>query len=141
MPAKTRKPPRILFIVLIILGVLLIGFFGMRALRAFKKFDGHRPPPHSSGKVETDVELIRDWMTVPFISRMYQVPPDILFEALQVSPPDAHDKSLKALNDEFYPDQEGYVLELVKQTISANLPPPTPASAPTTEAPPKAPTP
>src|SRR6266498_3741207 len=64
---------------LIIIGLMIIGFFGLRTARAFRQFHGHRPPPpFSTESIETDVSLIRDWMTVPFISRMYHVPPPVL---------------------------------------------------------------
>ena len=125
-------------IVLILLGVVIIGFFGMRALHAFKKFNGHRPPP--PGKVETDVELIRDWMTVPFISRMYHVPDEIIFEALKIPPNDNRDKSLMELDQEYYPDTGGFVMDLVKATILAHQPPPT-AVPPQTAIPPLTPVP
>ena len=71
---------RILFIALSVLGVMLILFFGLRALRAFKKFDGHRPPPMAK-ELQTDVNDIENWMTVPFISHNYGVPPEVLFDA------------------------------------------------------------
>ena len=125
MSSRTSPWQRALVIGLILIGILITGFFGMRAVHAFRKFNGHRPP--QPGKVETNVELIRDWMTIPFISRTYQVPPDIIFKALDLSPQKARDKSLKFLNDEYFPDQSGYVLDLVKSTVSANLPPPDPA--------------
>jgi len=113
---------------LIILGLLIIGFFGMRTVHAFREFHGHRPPPH--GKLETDVELIRDWMTIPFISRMYQVPPPVLFEALDIPPQGNQDKSLKLLNDEYYPGVRGFVEAKVKTAILENQPPavPTPSN-------------
>ncbi|MBI5352849.1 MAG: hypothetical protein HZB50_09455 [Chloroflexi bacterium] len=139
MPSRTSPQQRSLVFGLIFIGILFTAFFGMRAFHAFRKFNGHRPPPPN--KFETDVELIRDWMTVPFISRMYQVSPEIIFEALSISPQKDHNKSLKELNDEYYPNKNGYVLELVKQTVSANLPPPTPGSAPTESLPPTAPAP
>jgi hypothetical protein len=113
---KTPKQ-RALVISLIILGILFTIFFGMRAFRAFKKFEGHGPPPH--GKVETNVELIRDWMTVSFVSKMYRVPERELFDALNVSPLGSHDKSLKALNEDYYPDKAGFVMDTVKATILA----------------------
>jgi len=129
MSSKTQ-PRQYLFVIgLITIGVLFTAFFGMRAFHAFRKFNGHRPPP--PGKVETDVELIRDWMTVPFISRTYQVPPDVIFEALKIPPQKDHDKSLKVLNDEYFPDQDGYVLSLVKGTVLAHQPQPIPDSAST----------
>jgi len=139
MPSKANPKQRALVIGLIIFGVLFTAFFGMRAFHAFKKFNGHHHPP--PGKVETDVELIRDWMTVPFISRMYQVPPEIIFEALNLTPQQAHEKSLKDLNKEYYPDKDGYVLSVVKETILAHQPPLTSASAPTTVSPPTVPAP
>ena len=117
MFAQSTPKQRALVIGLIILGILFTAFFGMRVFHAFKKFDGHRPPPH--GKVETDVELIRDWMTVSFISKMYRVPEREIFDALNVSPLGSHDKSLKALNDDYYPDKDGFVMDTVKATIHA----------------------
>ncbi|MBV5267035.1 MAG: hypothetical protein JZU67_00635, partial [Burkholderiaceae bacterium] len=105
-------------------------FFGMRAFRSYKKFNGHRPPP--PGKVETDVELIREWMTVSFISKTYQVPEKTIFDALKVSPLGSHDKSLKDLNNDYYPDKDGFVMETVKVTILAHQPLPPPDSVPTT---------
>ncbi len=118
-------------IALLLLGIVIVAFFGIRVLHGFRKFNGHRPPP--PGKVETDVELIRDWMTVPFISRMYHVPDEIIFEALEISPKNNRDKSLKNLNQELFPDNDGVVLDLVKATILEHQPPPAPdaSSAPT----------
>lgn len=99
----------------------------MRAFHAFRKFNGQRPPP---GKMKTDVELIRDWMTIPFISRTYQVPPEVIFEALKISLQKDREKSLKILNEEYFPDQDGYVLRLVKEAILAHQPPPIPDAVP-----------
>lgn len=141
MSSHISSRQRALWIGLITFGVLFSAFFGLRTLHAIRKFNGHRPP--SAGKAETDVELIRDWMTIPFISRTYQVPPELIFETLKISPQKGHDKSLKELNEEYYPDQDGFVLNLVKETVAANNAsrPPLPASAPTTISPPTAPAP
>ena len=134
MSANTNPKQKALVIGLIILGVLFTAFFGMRVARAFRKFDGHRPPPR--GEVETDVELIRDWMTIKFISRTYAVPERILFEALDISPNSNFEKSLKDINEEYFPDQDGYVLDLIKATVQTNLPqPPTGPTPPTAPAP------
>jgi hypothetical protein len=137
MFSKTNSKQRALVIGLIILGILFTVFFGMRAFHAFRRFGGHRPPP---GKIETDVELIRDWMTVPFISRMYRVSERDIFDALKISPLGSEHKSLKDLNHDYYPDKSGFVLETVKATILAHQPPPPEASrTPTTIPPPTAP--
>lgn len=117
---------RILFIALSILGVMLILFFGLRVFHAYKKFNGHRPP--LAKELETDVEDIEDWMTIPFISHNYGVPPEILFDALNIDPKETLKKNLKQLNDEFYPDEDGYVLTTVKAVILSNQPPLPPAA-------------
>jgi len=124
MSSNATPRQRALVIGLIIVGIVFTAFFGMRAFHAFKKFNGHRPPP--PGKVETDVELIRDWMTVPFISRMYRFPEKDLFDAIGIPPFSNHDKSLKAINQDYYPNTDGYVLDMVKTTILAHQPIPTP---------------
>jgi hypothetical protein len=127
---KTKQ--KILIITLIVLGVLLVGFFGLRAFRPFKELRGHRPPP--PGEIETDVTLIRDWMTIPYIAQRYYVPGEKLFEAVKIPPPGNKDKSLAQLNKEFYPDQSGYVLETIKADILAHQPP-TPPTPPATSKP------
>jgi hypothetical protein len=137
MLSKANPKQSALVIGLIVFGILFTFFFGMRAFHAFKKFDGHRPPP--PGKVETDVELIREWMTVSFIARMYHVPEKDIYEALNISPQGRREKSLKDLNNDYYPDKDGFVMDTVKATILAHQPPLTPDSAPTTVPPPTAP--
>ncbi len=74
--------------------------------------------------METDVELIRGWMTVPFIAELYRVP-DLLFDALKISPEGNREKSLRDLNREYYPDADSFVLETVKATVrnSSDVPP------------------
>jgi hypothetical protein len=122
---ETKTKRRALFITLTILGVLLILFFGVRAFHAFKNFEKHRPP-HFAEELQTDVENIEDWMTIPFISHNYGLPPDILFDALDIEPKGNFKKSLKQLNEEFYPEDNGYVLATVKATILAHQPPDAP---------------
>ena len=108
---------------LIIIGLMIVGFFGLRTARAFRQFHGHRPPPpFATEHIETDVNLIRDWMTIPFISRMYRVPSPVLFDALKIPDQKNEEKSLKQLNEEYYPQDDGVVLESIKATVSANQP-------------------
>ncbi|HLO29442.1 MAG TPA: hypothetical protein VK249_09925 [Anaerolineales bacterium] len=113
---------RLLVLGLIILGIVIVGLFGLRTMRAFRQFHGHgRPPP--PGRVETDVEKIQDWMTIPFISRTYLVPDRMLFKAVGVPENGNRQKSLKELNDEYYPQADGVVLEKIKATILTRQPP------------------
>jgi len=129
----TPKLQRILTVSLIIIGVFVVALFGVRTLRAFGKFRGHRPPRFepaaaTTQQVETDVELIRDWMTIPFIQHTYHVPPEVLFKELGIPPKGNQEKSLMQLNEEFFPDENGVVLEKVKAIILANQPPPIPTT-------------
>lgn len=103
---------------LIIIGLMIVGLFGLRTARAFKKFHGHRPPPPFAAQhIETDVELIRDWMTLPYISITYGLPPDLLYQTLNIPPDGTEKKSLRQLNHEYYPNESGTVLEKVKAAI------------------------
>jgi hypothetical protein len=107
---------------LIILGLLFVIFFGLRTARAFRQFRDHRPPPpFATQQIETDVNLIRDWMTIPFISKMYHVKPHLLFETLEIPEQGSREKSLRQLNDEYYPQAEGIVLERVKAAVQAEI--------------------
>lgn len=122
---------RILVTILILLGILLAGFFGLRAFHAFREFRRHGPPPvpplapmENAPATETDVELIRDWMTIPYIAMTYRVHPKVIFDALEISPRGNEDKSLAQLNEEFFPQSPGLVIELVKATIQAHQPTP-----------------
>ncbi|MBE0681758.1 MAG: hypothetical protein IH589_07565 [Anaerolineales bacterium] len=144
MSTTGSSKQRSLIIILIILGCLLVTFFGLRAFHAFKKFNGHRPPPPASAEIETDVELIRDWMTIPFIARTYWVPEKEIFDALGISPKDNREKSLKEINEEYFPKQDGLAIELVKTAVLAHQPPltvvpPQTAVPPLTPVPPASP--
>ena len=69
----------VLSIALVILGAALVGFFGVRAYRAYTRF---QTAALATGT--TDVEAIRGWMTLPSIARAYGVPEDTLFAALAI---------------------------------------------------------
>ncbi len=119
----TPRKQRALIIGLISVGLLLVGFFGIRSLLSLREFRGHLPhfppPPavQAGQEIETDVELIREWMTIGFLSHTYQVPTNLLYDALKIPPRGNEMKSLEELNNEYFPDQPGYVLEIVKTTI------------------------
>jgi hypothetical protein len=133
MDNSTNPRQRNFVVGLIIIGVMIVIFFGLRTVRAFREFHGHRPPPpFATRPVETDVNLIRDWMTIPFIAKMYHVRPHILFEAMDIPEPGNREKSLKQLNDEYFPEVEGIVLEKIKTAVLAALAdqPPIPPDTP-----------
>src|SRR5215475_6838785 len=122
----TTTKQRAVVIGLILLGLLIAGFFGLRFFHAFRDFRGHHPPrfPHQGDQpAQTDVTLIRDWMTIPYISMAYRLPPNLLYDALKIPPKGNDHKSLKQLNDKYYSQQSDYVINLVKETIQAHEPP------------------
>jgi len=128
----TASRQRALIISLIIIGMVIVGFFGLRTLHAFREFRGHRPPPPfapDAAQVETDVDLIRDWMTISYISRTYHVPSKILFDALGIPSRGNEEKSLAQLNEKYSPKTPGIIVEVVKATILANRPPLPPVTA------------
>lgn len=113
-----------LIFILIFIGGVIVGVFGLRTLHAFREVRGHRPPPpraEDSQQIETDVEMIREWMTIPYISKTYQVPANVLFDALGIPAEKNREKSLKRLNKEYFPGANGYVLEKIKATVLAAL--------------------
>ena len=122
---------RALIISLIIIGIIIVGFFGLRTLHAFREFREHRPPPPSApdaGQIETDVELIRDWMTIPYISRTYHVPAKKLYDTLEIPRKGNDEKSLAQLNEQYFPQAPGIVIEMIKAAVQPNPPvaPPVP---------------
>jgi hypothetical protein len=132
---------RMLIFTLTILGCIFILFFGLRIFHISKKFNGGLPlPPRPPGEIETDVEKIREWMTIPFVSRMYGVPEKIPFEATGISPERNHKKSIEELNEEYFPTVDGFIIKQIKSAVRAHQPPPTP-DAPLTPLPPLTPIP
>jgi hypothetical protein len=113
------KKQKILTSIFILIGAAAMIFFGMRAIRSVMRMRGAgpfgKPPPAN----QTDITLIRDWMTVPYAAKMYNVPPDALFKSLELADWENRKKSLKELNDEFYPDQDGIILAHVQAAIQA----------------------
>jgi hypothetical protein len=127
---------RIIVIALILIGILLAVFFGMRAVHSFRRIhDGQFGPGRRPDSVETDVTLIRGWMTIPYVGRLYHVPPDIIFKAIDIPEHGNQDKSIADLNREYYPQQQGIVLEKVKSAVLAHQAPTVPAPPPTPMAP------
>lgn len=117
---------RTLIFVLIFIGGVIVGFFGFRTLHALREFDEHPLPPPAVAATEAvqdgiDVNLIREWMTIPYISKTYGVPQNVLFDALGIPLNRNREKSLRRLNREYFPQQEGIVLEKIKAAVMVAL--------------------
>ena len=142
-PPRQRK----LILGLIFIGFVIAGFFGLRALFALREFRKHGGPPPPIAEAfdkspkeekETDVELIRDWMTVPYIGTTYHVRSKTLFDTLGIPPQENEEKSLLQLNEEYFPDTPGIVIELVKAAVKTHQPVPK-RTSPDAPTPPQAP--
>lgn len=107
---------------LIVAGIILIVFFGLRAVRSFLRIQFTRLEPGV-----TNVEQIRGWMTVPYIAHAYHVPSEYIFEQIDIPLRGNEKKSLRRLNQEYASGEPGLVLEAVKDAIrqyQAENPPP-----------------
>jgi hypothetical protein len=110
-PTPTRKE-RILIIGLIVLGLLLVIFFGLRTVRSYIRI-------HQMGLQPgvTDVEAVRGWMTIPYIATAYNVPEEYIFEQIGIPQEGNQKRSLGQLNREYAPDERARILNAVKQAI------------------------
>lgn len=86
----------VITIVLVIAGLGMVGFFGLRAYRAYDRFQHDAP----AGGL-ADVDAIRGWMTLPYIARAYNVPEDALFAALSIPKAGNTRLSVKQLVDKY----------------------------------------
>ena len=111
---------------LIVLGLILVGLFGVRAVVSFVRIQQTGLLPGV-----TDVEAIRGWMTIPYIATAYGVPEEYLFEHIGIPAEGNRNKSLGQLNREYAFGQPTIILNVVKEAIrqyQREQPPPTVAS-------------
>jgi hypothetical protein len=116
---------RVAAIGLILLGLLLVGWFGLRAMRSAIRIQQSGLKPGV-----TDIAAIRGWMTLPYIAKAYRVPEDYLFEQIGLPQAGNRQKSLGQLNREYVPGAPGAVLSAAQAAImryQADHPPPTEA--------------
>jgi len=63
----------------LVLTVVVTGLFAVRTVRRAMYWRAHRD------------EVIRPWMSIPYVAHSYRVPPHVLYKALGI-PPQAHDR-------------------------------------------------
>jgi hypothetical protein len=97
---------------LIMIGLILILFFGMRTVVSSIRIwqTGLQPGV-------TDVEAIRGWMTIPYIATAYGVPEEYIFEQIGLPQTDNRNKSLGQLNRKYAYNQPAAILNAVKEAI------------------------
>jgi hypothetical protein len=110
-PTRSRRE-KILTIGLIVVGLILILFFGFRAGRSFLRLQLTGLEPGV-----TDVELIRGWMTVPYIATAYGVPEEYIFEQIGVPQEGNQKKALRRLNIDYFGGEPEAVLKAVQKAI------------------------
>jgi hypothetical protein len=97
-PETGRPGPhwyQIVVIVLLLVGIILTAFFGVRLVRSAAQLHHNRLPPGT-----TDVQLIRGWMTIPYIARVYRVPEAYLWQGLGIPEAGNRHRSIEALGVE-----------------------------------------
>jgi hypothetical protein len=101
----------------------MVTFFGFRTIRSFLQiqFTGLEPGV-------TDVELIRGWMTIPYLATAYGVPEEYLFKRIGVPRQGNQKKALRRLNFDYFEGEPEAILKAVQEAIKqyqAEHPPPT----------------
>ena len=109
---KLSKNEQRLFIILSILGIVLIGVFGLRTIRSSIRLQKMGLKPGT-----TEVEAIRGWMTVPYIATAYGVPEEYLFQELAIPSEKNQQKSLSQINWDYAFGKKGVIVEAVKAAI------------------------
>jgi hypothetical protein len=135
MTRLKRRPYLVAGIAIALVVVLVFG--GRAAWRLGYRLLGPPPPPR-----QTDVSLIADWMSVPYVSRAYRVPEPELYQALGIEPEGRRMRPLRAIAHETERSTDD-VLTIVRETVTAwqqtHPGPSTPIGAPPPPLPPTPP--
>jgi hypothetical protein len=119
IPAKNNKNKhfyqdnRFFLVVILILGLILAVFFATRAFHGFQRVRGAK-----FGGGESNVELIRGWMTVDYITKMYHVPPNVVLSPLNIPVEGNGKRSLGSLIKSTGTTDPDGLLEKVKASIN-----------------------
>ena len=105
--------PKVILIILLIVGLILAGFFATRAFHGFQRVRGLK-----FGGGESNVELIRGWMTVDYIAKMYHVPPDVVLSPLNLADAGNGNRSIGSLIRSTGTTDPDGMLEKVKASIN-----------------------
>ncbi len=120
----TPKRVRFLVLSLIGIGLIVVALFGVRAFYAWREVRGHPPPQDVLMEAipdAADAVLIRDWITIPFIARMYNIPSSEFYEALDIPQRGNEIKSLTQLNSQYFPETPGIVETKVKTVVLQHI--------------------
>jgi len=120
---KSLTKLHILAIILVVVGLGLVTFFGIRSYRSFRAMQYIREQGLDAGTA--DVDAIRPWMTIRFIAVAYAVPQEYIFAELDI-PFDQRDSNdtLSHLNQKYdfgrpTEPQQPPILDKVREAILA----------------------
>jgi hypothetical protein len=106
---------------LILIGLGLVLFFGLRTYRDYRRLEERGLSPGV-----TDVEAIRGWMTLPYIAQAYGIPEDALFAGLGVPKAGNEKLSIRQLADKYQREPEAVrqaVQEAIQRQQATSTPP------------------
>jgi hypothetical protein len=113
--SQVKKPISIeswLIPLLIVAGLLLVAVFGLRVSRSFTSIRHAGFHPRA-----VNVDGIQDWMTVPGLVRLFNVPEVYLYQQIGVPQQGSQHSSLRALNSRYFPGQPGMVVNRAKEAL------------------------
>lgn len=110
--STTNKNSKYL-IILILVGLMLVLFFGFRMTKSFLQIRLTGLKPNTQ-----DAELVKGWMTIPYIAKMYGVPPEVFYQQLNIPEEENDKRSLAEINQKLFLGKQGFVLEQVKEIIN-----------------------
>lgn len=92
-------------------GLILTGVYGARAVKTYLLIRT------IENNIENPVELKR-WMTVPYLSKTYNIPEDYLYKAINVPAEGNHSHSLRYFRKTYYDDDLEATLLAVQRAIA-----------------------
>jgi hypothetical protein len=109
----SRNCGRFISMGLILIGLLLVGLFGVRTVASYIRI---QRTELQAGV--TDVEAIRGWMTIPYIAKAYGVPEGYIFAQIGIPQVGNQAKSLSQLNRTYAPGQPAVILSRTKAALT-----------------------
>lgn len=121
---KSLQTKRFLVYLLLFISFVCILVAGYMGTKIFERVS-HRPPPIPR---QTDVSLIQDWMTIPFIAKSYRIPEPELYKAIGIDQPTDRKASLSSLAIKSGKSQQEIINQIKKavEDFQKNQPSPQP---------------
>lgn len=111
--APPSKRERIVFILMIVVGIGLSGFFGLRTVKSYVRLQRMGLDVGAS-----HVEHIRGWMTIPYIAKAFQTPQAYLFKQLGIPQEGYQKHSLVELNEAYDLGGREAILKAIQEAIT-----------------------